>query len=73
MNKLVRYALGIVLPPVGVFLTYGISSAFFISLALTFLGWMLPGSIHADMGDRQALRKCSVDWRLYRNQPSPNE
>ena len=46
MNKLVRYALGIVLPPVGVFLTYGISSAFFISLALTFLG-VLPGSIHA--------------------------
>ncbi|KPQ36175.1 MAG: hypothetical protein HLUCCA11_08145 [Phormidesmis priestleyi Ana] len=46
MNKLIRYALGIVLPPVGVFLTYGISPAFFINLALTFLG-VLPGSIHA--------------------------
>ncbi len=46
MNKLIKYALGIVLPPVGVFLTYGISPAFFINLALTFLG-VLPGSIHA--------------------------
>lgn len=44
--KLLRYALGITLPPVGVFLTYGISPAFLISLPLTFLGW-LPGSIHA--------------------------
>lgn len=46
MNKLIRYILGIVLPPVGVFLTYGIGPAFFINLALTFLG-VLPGSIHA--------------------------
>ncbi len=46
MNKLIRYGLGIVLPPVGVFLTYGISPAFFISLGLTILGWV-PGSIHA--------------------------
>lgn len=46
MNKLLRYGLGIVLPPVGVFLTYGISSAFFINIAMTLLAW-LPGSIHA--------------------------
>ncbi|MGB7248967.1 MAG: YqaE/Pmp3 family membrane protein [Phormidesmis sp.] len=46
MNKLLRYGLGIVLPPAGVFLTYGISPAFFINLPLTLLGW-LPGSIHA--------------------------
>lgn len=44
--KLLRYGFGIALPPVGVFLTYGISPAFLISLPLTFLGW-LPGSIHA--------------------------
>ena len=44
--KLLRYGLGIIFPPVGVFLTYGISPAFLISLPLTFLGW-LPGSIHA--------------------------
>ena len=44
--KLLRYGFGIAIPPVGVFLTYGISPAFLISLPLTFLGW-LPGSIHA--------------------------
>lgn len=44
--KLLRYGFGIALPPVGVFLTYGISPTFLISLPLTFLGW-LPGSIHA--------------------------
>ena len=46
MNKLIRYGLGIAIPPVGVFLTYGISPAFLINLPLTLLGW-LPGSIHA--------------------------
>lgn len=46
MNKLIRYVLGLAVPPLGVFLTYGISPAFFISLPLTFLGW-LPGSIYA--------------------------
>lgn len=46
MEKLIRYALAIVLPPVGVFLTYGISSALVINVLLTLLGW-LPGSIHA--------------------------
>ena len=46
MTKLFRYGLGVVLPPAGVFLTYGISPAFFISIGLTLLGWV-PGSIHA--------------------------
>lgn len=46
MNKLLRYALAIALPPVGVFLTYGISPALLINVPLTILGW-LPGSIHA--------------------------
>lgn len=44
--KLLRIALGIVIPPIGVFLTTGISSAFLINILLTLLGW-LPGSIHA--------------------------
>lgn len=46
MTKLLRFALGVVLPPVGVFLTYGISTALLINILLTFLGW-IPGSIHA--------------------------
>lgn len=44
--KLVRFALGILLPPVGVFLTYGLSTTLLINILLTFLGW-IPGSIHA--------------------------
>lgn len=43
---LLRFLLAIVLPPVGVFLTYGISTTLVINILLTLLGW-LPGSIHA--------------------------
>ena len=45
MSKLIRFLLGIVLPPVGVFLTYGVSTTLFINIALTLLGG-LPGSVH---------------------------
>jgi uncharacterized membrane protein YqaE (UPF0057 family) len=41
-----RIILGIFLPPLGVFLTYGVSSTLLINIGLTLLGW-LPGSIHA--------------------------
>ncbi|MBD3885437.1 YqaE/Pmp3 family membrane protein [Phormidium tenue FACHB-886] len=44
--QLLRVVLAIFLPPLAVFLTYGISSAFLINVLLTLLGW-LPGSIHA--------------------------
>ncbi|NJP11968.1 MAG: YqaE/Pmp3 family membrane protein [Leptolyngbyaceae cyanobacterium RU_5_1] len=44
--KLIRFALGVVLPPVGIFLTYGVSVTLLINILLTFLGW-IPGSIHA--------------------------
>ena len=44
--KLVRLLLGILVPPVGVFLTYGLSSALLINILLTLLGWV-PGVIHA--------------------------
>jgi uncharacterized membrane protein YqaE (UPF0057 family) len=43
---LLKIILGILLPPVGVFLTYGIGTTLFINILLTILGW-LPGSIHA--------------------------
>ncbi|MEM9092306.1 MAG: YqaE/Pmp3 family membrane protein [Cyanobacteria bacterium P01_F01_bin.53] len=46
MNKFLRYGLGVAVPPVGVFMTYGVSPALFVNLPLTLLGW-LPGSIHA--------------------------
>lgn len=46
MSNLLRFVLGILLPPVGVFLTYGVSTTLLINIVLTVLGW-LPGSIHA--------------------------
>jgi uncharacterized membrane protein YqaE (UPF0057 family) len=44
--KLLRIALAILLPPVGVFLTYGLSTTLLINVLLTLLGW-IPGVIHA--------------------------
>ncbi|KZL48994.1 hypothetical protein A2T98_15140 [Nodularia spumigena CENA596] len=44
--KIVRLLLGIVLPPLGVFLTVGAGPTLLINILLTLLGW-LPGSIHA--------------------------
>ncbi|GBF82489.1 YqaE/Pmp3 family membrane protein [Aphanothece sacrum] len=44
--KLLHIALGILIPPVGVFLAFGVGSTLFINIALTLLGW-IPGSIHA--------------------------
>jgi len=44
--KIVRIITGILLPPLGVFLTVGIGPTFLINILLTVLGW-LPGSIHA--------------------------
>lgn len=44
--KATRLLLGILLPPLGIFLTYGIGPTLLISVLLTIFGW-LPGSIHA--------------------------
>jgi uncharacterized membrane protein YqaE (UPF0057 family) len=44
--KLVRILLGLLVPPLGVFLTVGAGPTLVINILLTLLGW-LPGSIHA--------------------------
>jgi uncharacterized membrane protein YqaE (UPF0057 family) len=44
--KVLRYILAIFVPPLGIFLTYGIGQTFVINVLLTLLGWV-PGSIHA--------------------------
>ncbi|MBD1864098.1 MULTISPECIES: YqaE/Pmp3 family membrane protein [Trichocoleus] len=44
--KLVRILAGILVPPLGIFLTVGIGPTLIINIVLTLLGW-LPGSIHA--------------------------
>ncbi len=44
--KLLRIFAGILLPPLGVFMTAGVGPTLLINILLTLLGW-LPGSIHA--------------------------
>jgi uncharacterized membrane protein YqaE (UPF0057 family) len=44
--KIIQIIAAIVLPPVGVFLATGVSSALVINILLTLLGWV-PGVIHA--------------------------
>lgn len=44
--KMLRLIIGILLPPLGVYMTFGFGSTFLINLFLTIFGW-LPGSIHA--------------------------
>ncbi|NJL23051.1 MAG: YqaE/Pmp3 family membrane protein [Leptolyngbyaceae cyanobacterium SM1_3_5] len=44
--KATRLLLGILLPPLGIFLTYGVGPTLLISVLLTVFGW-LPGSIYA--------------------------
>ncbi|MDJ0617210.1 MAG: YqaE/Pmp3 family membrane protein [Calothrix sp. MO_192.B10] len=46
MKLLLRLIIAFVIPPLGVFLTTGISSTLLINILLTLFGW-LPGSIHA--------------------------
>lgn len=43
---IVNIIAAILLPPLGVFMTMGISQALIINVVLTLLGW-LPGVIHA--------------------------
>lgn len=44
--SIIHILLAIFLPPVAVFLRYGLSGKFWLNLLLTILG-VLPGSIHA--------------------------
>ncbi|MEI6330448.1 MAG: YqaE/Pmp3 family membrane protein [Pseudanabaena sp. ELA645] len=44
--KLIQLVLCVLLPPLGVFLAFGISSTLLINIGLTLLGWV-PGVIHA--------------------------
>ena len=46
ITKNMKLLLGLLVPPVGIFLTYGVGPTLFINIGLTLLGW-LPGSIHA--------------------------
>jgi uncharacterized membrane protein YqaE (UPF0057 family) len=43
---IINVIVSILLPPLGVFLTMGVSQALLINILLTLLGW-IPGVIHA--------------------------
>ncbi|MEM8675110.1 MAG: YqaE/Pmp3 family membrane protein [Cyanobacteria bacterium P01_G01_bin.67] len=43
---IIKIIASILLPPLGVFMTMGVSQALLINVLLTLLGW-LPGIIHA--------------------------
>ncbi len=62
--KIVRFLLGLLLPPLGVFLTVGIGPTFVINVLLTLLGW-LPGSIHAIWVIAKHEEKMSREERIY--------
>lgn len=58
--KILRFVLGILLPPLGVFLTYGLSTALIINILLTLLG-IVPGSIHAVWAIAKHYEKASSE------------
>jgi uncharacterized membrane protein YqaE (UPF0057 family) len=62
--KLLRFILGILVPPVGIFLTYGLGPTLAINILLTLLGW-LPGSIHAVWAIAKHEEKLSTQERVY--------
>lgn len=43
---LLKIIVAVILPPLSVFMTTGIGTAFLINIVLTFIGWF-PGVIHA--------------------------
>lgn len=43
--KLLHFVLAILIPPLGVFLTYGLGTTLIINVLLTLIGY-LPGMIH---------------------------
>lgn len=58
--KILQLIASILLPPLGVFLTVGISSALIINILLTLLGYV-PGIIHALwIYSKQAERKANA-------------
>lgn len=62
--KLLRFILGLVLPPLGVFLTVGVGPTLLINVLLTVLGW-LPGSIHAVWVIAKNEEKMNKEGEIY--------
>lgn len=67
--SILRIVIAILLPPLGVFLTVGLGSAFWINILLTLLGY-IPGIIHAVwvIAKHQEAYKVSEDSLYSSNQ-----
>ncbi len=62
--KLLRFILGILVPPLGVFLSVGVGPTLLINILLTVLGW-LPGSIHAVWVIAKHEEKMNTEGEIY--------
>lgn len=62
--KLLRFLLGILVPPLGVFLSVGVGPTLLINILLTVLGW-LPGSIHAVWVIAKHEEKMNTEGEIY--------
>lgn len=58
--KAVRYLFGILVPPIGILLTYGVSTTLVINILLTVLGYV-PGIIHAIWAISKSYEKASQE------------
>ena len=64
--KSLQLLLGVLLPPVGVFMAFGVGSTLFINIGLTLLGW-IPGIIHAVWAIAKQDQVSSLDQSVYKN------
>ena len=64
--KSLHLLLGVLLPPVGVFMAFGVGSTLFINIGLTLLGW-IPGIIHAVWAIAKQDQVGSLDQSVYKN------
>ena len=46
-NKLLKIILAVLLPPLAVFMTTGLSTQFWLNLVLTIVGFWIVGVVHA--------------------------
>ena len=64
--KSLQLLLAVLLPPVGVFMAFGVGSTLFINIGLTLLGW-IPGIIHAVWAIVKQDKARSLGESVYKN------
>ena len=64
--KSLHLLLAILLPPVGVFMAFGVGPTLFINIGLTLLGW-IPGIIHAVWAIVKQDQSRSLNESIYKN------